>query len=89
MLVHVANIEKVDEETALPWFSSGTVLVDNVNEQKQLFHYTFGPGKIGGIVFFKDTALRPIVGQILNIIYCVTRKKQGQKKAIALQLEEV
>ena len=44
--VVIANVEKVNKETALPNFNSGIVVVDDINIQKKLFHYTFiGPTK--------------------------------------------
>ena len=86
--VVIANIEKVNRETALPNFNSGIVVVDDINKQKKLFHYTFGQGKIGGIVFFNDTVLRPEVGQCLKIFYCVTKDRKGEKRPIVLNVEE-
>lgn len=81
-------VEKVNKETALPNFNSGIVVVDDINIQKKLFHYTFGQGKIGGIVFFNDTDLRPEVGQCLKIFYCVTKDRKGEKRPIVLNVEE-
>lgn len=86
--VVIANVEKVNKETALPNFNSGIVVVDDINIQKKLFHYTFGQGKIGGIVFFNDTDLRPEVGQCLKIFYCVTKDRKGEKRPIVLNVEE-
>ena len=64
------------------------MVVDDINIQKKLFHYTFGQGKIGGIVFFNDTDLRPEVGQCLKIFYCVTKDRKGEKRPIVLNVEE-
>lgn len=86
--VVVVKIEKVDKETALPNFNSGIVVVDDINEQKELFHYTFGQGKIGGIIFFNNTVLRPEIGQCLKIFYCVTKDRKGEKRPIVLNVEE-
>lgn len=84
----ITNIEKVNKETALPNFNTGIVVVDDINKQKELFHYTFGQGKIGGIVSFNDTNLRPEIGQCLKIFYCVTKNKKGEKRPIVLNIEE-
>lgn len=86
--VVIANILKENKETALPNFSSAIVVVDDINKQKNLFHYTFGQGKIGGVVFFNDTVLRPNVGQCLKIFYCVTKDRKGEKKSTILHMEE-
>ena len=64
------------------------MVVDDINIQKKLFHYTFGQGKIGGIVFFNDTDLRPEVGQCLKIFYCVTKDRKSEKRPIVLNVEE-
>lgn len=64
------------------------MVVDDINIQKKLFYYTFGQGKIGGIVFFNDTDLRPEVGQCLKIFYCVTKDRKGEKRPIVLNVEE-
>lgn len=84
----IANIKKVNKETALPNFYSGVVAVDDINKQKKLFHYTFGQGKIGGVIFLDDTVPRPELGQCLKIYYCVTRNRKGEKKSIVLNVEE-
>lgn len=86
--VVITNIEKVDKKTALPNFNTAIVVVDDLNKQKELFHYTFGQGKVGGIVFFNDTNLRPEVGQCLKIFFCVTKDRRGEKKTIVLNIEE-
>lgn len=81
-------IEKMSEEVALPYFRKGIVAVDNVNNKKQLFHYTFGQGKMGGIVFFNTTELRPKTGQCLSITYYISKDKKGEKKCNVLHVEE-
>lgn len=84
----IARVERIDREEALPHFHTGIVAVDDVNPQKKLFHFTFGEGKIGGIVFFSDTDLRPEVGQCLKVAYCVTKNREGVKKPILLHIKE-
>lgn len=86
--VYVAMIEKMSEEVALPYFRKGIVAVDNVNNKKQLFHYTFGQGKMGGIVFFNTTELRPKTGQCLSITYYISKDKKGEKKCNVLHVEK-
>ena len=82
------NIKKVDKEIALQQFKTSVIAIDDVNIQKELFHYTFGQGRIGGIVYFDETELRPEPGQCLKISYCVSKDKKGNKKAIVLDLKE-
>lgn len=84
----INKVNKVEKKAALPNFSSGIVVVDDINKLKNLFHYTFGQGKIGGVVFFSDTSLRPKVGQCLKIWYCVIKDRTGEKKSIVLHMEK-
>ncbi|WP_234367715.1 hypothetical protein [Parabacteroides pacaensis] len=84
----ITSIVKENKETVLPNFSSAIVVVDDINKQKNLVHYTFGQGKIGGVVFFSDTVLRPNVGQCLKIFYNVTKDRKGKKKSTILHMEE-
>lgn len=84
----IVNVEKVNKGTALQNFNTSIVAVDEINKQKKLFHFTFGQGKIGGIVFFNDTDLRPEVGQCLKIFYCVTKDRNGEKRPLVLSVEE-
>jgi hypothetical protein len=86
--VSIVNVEKVDKDVALSKFNSRVVVVDDINEQKKLFHFTLGQGNIGGVVFFSDTNLRPEVGQCLKVKYCITKDKKGEKKIIVLHMEE-
>ena len=61
-------------------------VVDNVNEIKQLFHVISLSGKTS-IVYYRDTELRPNVGDILNLKYLQKKHKQTSAvywRAIAL-----
>lgn len=84
----IGNTEKVDKGTALSNFKLGIAVVDNVNTNKELFHFTFGPGTIDGIVQFADTDLRPEVGQYLEMRYCITKNVKGEYKALVLHIAE-
>ena len=84
----IGNTEKVDKGTALSNFKLGIAVVDDVNTTKELFHFTFGPGTIDGIVQFSDTDLRPEVGQYLEMRYCITKNVKGEYKALVLHIAE-
>lgn len=86
--VIIANVEKAEKKAALPSFSSGIIVVDDINRQKNLFHYTFGQGKIGGVIFLSDITFCPEIGQCLKISYCITKDKKGEKKFVVLHIEE-
>lgn len=84
----IANVEKADKECALPNFSSGIIVIDDINKQKNLLHYTFGQGNIGGVISLNSITFCPEIGQCLKISYCITNNKQGEKKAIVLHIKE-
>ena len=60
--------------------------MDDVNTQKQLFHFVLGPKKISGILHFDQTELRPSVGDCLVIHYYVReiddKKNPGRQKKV-------
>ena len=78
--IFVEDIKKCDESEALIQFKSRIVAVDDVNIEKQLFHFVLGPGKISGILHFDDTTLRPEIGDFIKIYYYVRtiEPKKGQ-----------
>ena len=78
--IFVKDIKKCDESEALIQFKCRIVAVDDVNEEKQLFHFVLGPGKISGILHFDDTTLRPGIGDFIKIYYYVRmiEPKKGQ-----------
>lgn len=84
----IVDVEKEEKKNAVAKFDSGIAVVDNVNVGKNLFHYTFGPGRMGGVVFFSDTFLRPEVGQCLKIFYSVVKDRKGEDKLTVIHLEE-
>lgn len=77
--VCASGLEKSDAETALPVFKSCIVAVDDVNEEKQLFHYEAGATLLDGIVRFSQTDLRPKVGDLLKIIYYIKTKDDKKR----------
>ena len=78
--IFVKDINKCDESEALVQFKTRIVAVDDVNIEKQLFHFVLGPGKISGILHFDDTTLRPEIGDFIKIYYYVRiiEPKKGQ-----------
>ena len=82
-------LTKVDEEEALQHFKSRIVGVDDVNEQKQLFHFVLGPKLISGILHYDQTPIRPKVGDFLKITYYVREKKEVKKPGDNKKVVEV
>lgn len=75
----VADVCPCTTEEALTNMPSQIAVVDNINEAKQMFHIVLGTGKISGIVKFKQTRLRPSVGDLIHIIFCIKQNKDGKK----------
>lgn len=76
--VFFKDIKKCDSADALEYFKSRIVAVDDVNEDKKLFHFVLGPRLISGLLHFDETELRPSVGDCIKIYYFV-RDKEDKK----------
>jgi len=76
---HVAEVTPCPKEEALPHMPGRIVVVDDVNESKQLFHIVLGEGMISDVIHFNQTELRPEVGDFLRIVFCIKKNKEGKK----------
>jgi hypothetical protein len=80
------DITKCDETEGLAQFKCRIVAVDDVNTQKQLFHFVLGPKLISGILHYDQTELRPSIGDFIKIHYYVRKiedkKHPGQEKKV-------
>lgn len=65
----LTNLTSCGREEALPHMLNEDVLVDNVNEAKNLFHI-IGRNGHNEVVKYDQTNLRPNVGDLLNVTYC-------------------
>jgi hypothetical protein len=83
----VVGVSRCSKEEALPNFRNCIAAVDDVNESKQLFHIVLGIGKIGDIVRYGDTDIRPSVGDFVKLVYCCKRNKKGEKHIVVLQID--
>ena len=81
------DIRQVDAQQALPHFPTALAVVDTVNEVKELFHFATDSDPVSGVVHFSDTLLRPFVGQILRISYCLSQDKKGQLRCRVLRMD--
>lgn len=75
------------KEETLSSFRNKVVVVDDVNNSKNLFHFILGCGLIGGIVRFSETELRPRIGDFVKVYYCIARDKAGKKIAQVIEVE--
>lgn len=84
--VFFKDIKKCDESEGITQFKCRIVAVDDVNEQKQLFHFVLGPKLISGILHYNQTELRPAIGDFIKIHYYVRKiedkKNPGQEKKV-------
>lgn len=84
--VFFKDIKKCDAAEGLAQFKSRIVAVDDVNTQKQLFHFVLGPKLISGILHYDQTELRPSIGDFIKIHYFVRKiedkKHPGQEKKV-------
>ena len=84
--VFFKDIKKCDESEGLAQFKCRIVAVDDVNTQKQLFHFVLGPKLISGILHYDQTELRPAIGDFIKIRYYVRKiedkKHPGQEKKV-------
>ena len=86
-IIAVVNPQVCTKQTALRNFKQCIVVVDDVNQQKALFHIAIGAGIQSDIVRFKDTELRPEIGDFLKITYCISKDKEGNKRIVILDLQ--
>lgn len=83
--IDLKDIVKVNKEQVIDEFDSYLAIIDNVNEEKKLFHYVVN-SKIHGIVRFEDTEFRPCIGDFLQIkvLFKINKKL---KKVIFLAID--
>lgn len=83
--VFIKDIRRCDELECIAQFKCGIAVVDNVNVQKQLFHFILDP-KTPGILHYEETELRPAIGDFIKIYYYVRtieeKKHPGQEKKV-------
>lgn len=87
-ITSIANVELCNKEEALQNMRTRVVVVDDVNDRKELFHIILGMGLIGGIVRYNQTSIRPRIGDLLRLVYCVKENKEGNKTIVPLDIQE-
>lgn len=80
--VFFCDIHKCTKVEALEHFKCQIVAVDDVNNQRQLFHFVLGPEQFSGIMHYSQTDLRPSVGDCIKIHYIIreTNDKKNPSK---------
>lgn len=86
-MTRIVDVHPCSKEEALPNMKSRVVVVDDVNEQRQLFHVVLGKNLISDIVRFNQTDIRPNIGDFLRITYCLKTNKEGKKHIKFLDIE--
>lgn len=85
--IGITEVYNCPPEEALTNMPSQIAVVDDVNEAKQLFHVILEMGKISDIVKFEQTRLRPTVGDLVRIIFCIKQNKDGKKHIKFLDIQ--
>ena len=79
------DIKKCYKDEAIAQFKCSIVAVDDVNTQKQLFHFV-SESELFGIIHYDQTELRPTIGDFIKIYYyereIEDKKYIGRKKKI-------
>ena len=76
----MAQIRRCKSSEALEQYPSAIVAIDSVNPSKSLFHYVSKVDGVEGVVFFKDTSLRPKEGELFQLHYCFRKDKEGNRR---------
>lgn len=87
IIVDVLNPIICRKENALHVFERCTVAVDRVNMEKSLFHIMMEENLTGYVIRFADTELRPKVGDLLKLTYCIRTNNEGRKMLIVIDLQ--
>lgn len=82
-----ASPQICDKEEALSHFDHATMVVDDVNDKKLLFHLISRENEQGCVVKFDETELRPSVGDIFEVATCAHIDKKGKKRIDAIDLK--
>ena len=83
---HVLGLNICEADTALAHFKKQIVVVDNINEERQIIHYQAGPKLIDGVIFFNQTEVRPNIGDGLEITFYTSKDKAGNIKRNVLKV---
>ena len=83
---HILGLNICEADTALAHFKKRIVVVDNINEERNIIHYQAGPKLIDGVIFFNQTSIRPRIGDCLEITYYTLKDKTGNKKRNVLKV---
>jgi len=81
------QITKCDKQTTIKNFKNDIVVVDVVNNNKELFHFVLGKG-LTGIEFFKNTKIRPKIGEFLKVYYSFKKDNTGKENVFPILFEK-
>lgn len=81
------KVEPCSSGEALPSMPHCDAVVDGVNCAKELFHVVLGQGMASGVVRFGQTDIRPAVGDVLCVTYCIKKNKDGEKRVKFLDIQ--
>ena len=84
--IFLCDVQKCTKDEAIEKFKCRIAAVDDVNNQRKLFHFVLGPKLVSGILHYDQTDLRPSVGDCIKIYYFVReindKKNLGKQKKL-------
>jgi len=83
--IELNDFKKIDKAIGLINFPKIIAVIDNVNKEKNLFHYVAN-STVQGIIRFSETNIIPEEGKFLEI-YVVSKKDKKQNKTIFKAIE--
>ena len=84
--IELKDITRIDKEIAVVHFQKIIAVIDNVNIEKNLFHYV-GNTNIQGIIRFAETDIIPEEGKFLEIFY--TSKKHRTENRLIIKVIQI
>jgi hypothetical protein len=83
----LVDVRAIDKIQALQNFKNRIVVIDDVNYNKNVFHFVLGKGLITGIASLNMTNPHPKVGDFLKVYYAAKKDKKGEKKIVPMLFE--
>lgn len=78
LVTELKDIKVIDKAEGLEYFDHALAIVDHVNTNKNLFHYSANH-KVQGVVKFNEVDFRPAPGDGLAIVYVLRKNEQNNK----------
>lgn len=77
-------VRTIPYKEGLDQFAQTTVVIDDVNEEKKLYHFV-SADDLDGIIRMDETTYKLVVGDCLDIVYFIKKDKNGQDRVQVLK----